>query len=544
MGMGQALTLLQHQSKQDTSISALFQRAYHNIVARGLLASGGLALLFILLTAIALRLAFLNQPMRFDEAFTFLRFASRPLFEGLTTYTEPNNHLFHTLLVHISTSIFGDQPWAIRLPALLAGIALVPITYWVTRIYYNASAALLAAGLVATSSVLIEFSTNARGYTLVCCFFLLLLGLAFSLIFSPRPEGEGPGVRGLYYRTWLLFALLGALGIYTVPTMLYPLGVVTTWLILSIIVEYSGSQRRRLLAYTVGSLCLCAIITVLLYLPVIVVSGANSLLDNRYVQPVPREYFPLQLRALVERIVYLWHRDLPAPVPWLLLVGALLSLVMHHRLTRYAVPLLLAAVLFLVPALLIRPIVGFPRTWLFLLPLYLMSASAGLMYLCETVGHFVGATLTGVNPDSPRKDGFLPLSIRWRGVRHIIVLLTLVLALAVLSAQSILASEETGALFGAQSFALMIEDRLQPGDGILALRPADAPLEYYFRLNGITAPAINTDLLPSRRLFVIVYERASTLGGTLSQVNLSFANYGPPHLLLRIEPVTLYLIER
>ena len=60
--------------------------------------------------------------MRFDEAFTFLRFASQPLLEGLTTYAEPNNHLFHTLLVHISTSLFGDQPWAIRLPALLAGV--------------------------------------------------------------------------------------------------------------------------------------------------------------------------------------------------------------------------------------------------------------------------------------------------------------------------------------------------------------------------------------------------------------------------------------
>ncbi len=84
------------------------------------------ALITIVLLSIVLRLAFLSQPMRFDEAFTFLRFVSKPLSEGLTNYSEPNNHLFHTLLVHIVYSLFGDSSWVIRLPALLAGIALVP----------------------------------------------------------------------------------------------------------------------------------------------------------------------------------------------------------------------------------------------------------------------------------------------------------------------------------------------------------------------------------------------------------------------------------
>jgi 4-amino-4-deoxy-L-arabinose transferase-like glycosyltransferase len=488
--------------------------------------------------------------MRFDEAFTFLRFASRPLSEGLTTYTEPNNHLFHTLLVHISTSVFGDQPWAIRLPALLAGIALVPITYWTTRIHYNAPAGLLAAGLVAASSVLIEFSTNARGYTLVCCCFMFLLGLAHCLraIYNtpplhrmergargevlPPPLNSGEGWGGGKY--WLAFALLGALGMYTVPTMIYPLGIVTTWLVLSIIIEYRGKQRRLLLAYTIVALCLCALITILLYLPVIAVSGANSLLDNRYVQPVPWQVFPLQLSALVERIIYLWNRDLPQPLPWLLLIGALVSLVMHHRLARYPVPLLVAAVVFVAPALLIRPVVGFPRTWLFLLPLYLMSASAGLVYLIK-----IFITLLRWSGFSP------PLRVQGGGRGEgFLLLLTLLLAFFVLSAQSIPASEETGALVGAQSFAKLIEDHLQPGDGILALRPADAPLEYYFRLNEIPTPLINTDLSASRRLFVIVYERASTLAETLARVNLSIADYGPPQLLLHIETAALYLIER
>src|SRR5947208_10834051 len=46
----------------------------------------------ILLWAVVLRLVYINGPMRWDESDTFLSFASRPLFVGLTYYT-PNNHL-------------------------------------------------------------------------------------------------------------------------------------------------------------------------------------------------------------------------------------------------------------------------------------------------------------------------------------------------------------------------------------------------------------------------------------------------------------------
>ena len=54
-----------------------------------------------------------------------------------------------------------------RLPALIAGILLIPATYLLFRVISNNLAALLSSALVAVSSPLIEFSTNARGYTTV-----------------------------------------------------------------------------------------------------------------------------------------------------------------------------------------------------------------------------------------------------------------------------------------------------------------------------------------------------------------------------------------
>ena len=187
----------------------------------------------VILFAVVLRVVFLSQPMRFDEALTFVHFASPPLPRGLYNYASPNNHIFHTLQVHIAYRVFGDDPWAIRLPACVAGVLIVPATYLLIRRLYNRDAALLASGCAASSSALIEFSTNARGYSLVTLTFLALLVVATFL--KRRP------FRG----AWVLFAVLAALGFYTMPIMAYPFAIVVAWLVLSLIGSVSPGERRR-----------------------------------------------------------------------------------------------------------------------------------------------------------------------------------------------------------------------------------------------------------------------------------------------------------
>jgi 4-amino-4-deoxy-L-arabinose transferase-like glycosyltransferase len=506
------------------------------------------------LLSVVPRLVYLSQPMRYDEALTFLQFASKPLSEGLSNYSQPNNHLFHTLLVHISYSLFGDQPWVIRLPALLAGIALVPLVYWVTRQHFNPEAGLLAAGLTGSSSVLIEFSTNARGYTLVCCFFVALLGLGYVLRGSARgskplaTEKPSP-LKGLISsadKRWLVFALLGVLGMYTIPTMLYPLGIVALWLLLSILVEDSGQPRLTLLAYMLSSLLLAAGLTLLLYVPVINVSGMDSLTGNRYVQTLPWQNFVLQIPILLERVWLTWNRDIPLLIQWLLVIGFIVSFIFHQRLACYRIPIVFA-MLWLIPVLLVQRVVGFPRTWLFLLPLYFMLASAGMIYLLRAVldvGRTRGFAPTTELPHLSAKthEQAQQHEHTWYALFALIV--SLVLSVSVLQSQSILASEETGALRGAAAFTELLVDRLQPGDGVLALLPADAPLEYYFRLNGLSASYLNTDLGNKQRLFVVVYKPATTLADTLARAGLPSGDYGAPELVARVEPASLYQIER
>ncbi len=101
---------------------------------------------------VLLRAYFLDDPIRnFDEAYTHYYFSSRGLRTLLTNYHVPNNHVFHSLLVHIFTGVFGEQEWAIRLPAFLAGVISLPLVYLFFHHQFDQKAAILSLALATVS---------------------------------------------------------------------------------------------------------------------------------------------------------------------------------------------------------------------------------------------------------------------------------------------------------------------------------------------------------------------------------------------------------
>jgi predicted membrane-bound mannosyltransferase len=159
-----------------------------------------IALVVITLIALAVRVAYINQPIRYDEADTFVHYVDQPLKHSLRYNYVPNNHVFHTLLSRPLRLMLGGDPWVLRLVAMISGVLCVPAGYLAARAHYGRGAGLLAAALIAGSSSLVEFSTNARGYTLLALITLLQIALAAHVVRRPNRPG------------WLLFALLAALG--------------------------------------------------------------------------------------------------------------------------------------------------------------------------------------------------------------------------------------------------------------------------------------------------------------------------------------------
>jgi len=386
--------------------------------------------------------------MQHDESYTFVTFASAPLSEGLSDYNLPNNHVFHTLLVHISYVLFGDSPAAVRLPALLAGILIVPAAYGLARRLYNRQSAILVAALAAAAPVLISYSTNARGYTILA----VLTLLTWSLGTYVRQQANSAA--------WLLLGVLGALGFYTVPVFLYPYGILFTWLFLSFLIGNIGpayQSRWHFLGWLVAAGVVTVFLTILFYLPVFSVSGLHAVFGNSFVESLSfndfRQTFP-------GRMVETWQEWTQGVSPLLtgsLAIGLVLSLVFHRRISAVRVPTQLAAVVWLAPVLLIQRPNPWPKIWLALLPVALIWCAAGWI-----------APWLVFRPSSSRLAN-------WAAGLSVAIVLAAG-ALYCLTAGPIAA--QTGPV---EQSVQYLRDHLVAGDVVVVSPPDDAPIWYYWR---------------------------------------------------------------
>jgi 4-amino-4-deoxy-L-arabinose transferase-like glycosyltransferase len=313
-------------------------------------------LLLISVVGTAVRIWFLDQPMRYDEAHTYMTFVE-PGVDRLFYYQEPNNHVGHTLLVYVSTSLFGDEPWAIRLPTFLAGILAVPMTYLCARTVFRRSLGLVAAGLVAASPILVLYSTNARGYSGIVLTTMVLIPLNLYLV---RKESAFAG---------FLVADLMAIGLYTIPIMVFPIAMLVVWSILLAYHSGGWSKTLRVLRSLVLVLLLCGIVTLLLYTPVILTSGLSRLVANNTISPRALSESVALWPQLAQRVWMQYFADLPVLVRLFLGVCLFAGSVYLWKVNRPAFLLVPASLIGIGLMLFATRTLPFVRTWTFLLPL-------------------------------------------------------------------------------------------------------------------------------------------------------------------------------
>jgi hypothetical protein len=454
------------------------------------------ALGLILAVALIFRLERINDPMGHDESYTFVVFASS-LWNAVTNYHLPNNHIFHTVLVFLSTRLFGIQPWAVRLPALLAGLLLIPVGYGLAKTIYDRYTALLAALLIAVLNGPIFYATNGRGYTLVALFTLLTLWLA-QIVWREKNLAA-----------WGLLALLASLGCYTVPVMVFPLGVVFGWLFLENLFASSEAYHSKLdfLRFWLMAGLATAGLTLLLYAPIFIYSGPQKVFANGWVLPATWEFFWAETPRRWLSTWQQWTLGAPAIVPVLLLIGLVLSLVLYPRLTRQRVPLQLVAILWIGAVLLGRRTVADAKVYVFLQAPFLIWAAAGLV--------------------GPFKEMRLKFA---RNVSLAGLIVALALGLVLIRGFQIIPTlparwAETGAEERAIAY---LKSQLTPQDLIIIASPFDAAAWYYAGRYGISENHFDNQQ-PFEHLFVIVSENdAQTLASVLQE-------RGPDAALLNID---------
>lgn len=155
-----------------------------------------------LLLALALRLPGLNSGLWYDEIETLVEYVRRPLLEILTTFDSKNQHLFYSVLGHLSVSLFGESAAALRAPAVVLGLASLVAFYRLAATWAPRDEALIGTAALAVSYHHVWFSQNARGYTGLLLF-TLLATRAFRALLSAE-EGQRRPV--LAYGVWMALA--------------------------------------------------------------------------------------------------------------------------------------------------------------------------------------------------------------------------------------------------------------------------------------------------------------------------------------------------
>jgi hypothetical protein len=410
-----------------------------------------IALALITLAGLALRLTDLWRPMGADESATFLYYASKPLLVGISVYGSPNNHLFHTALMHTSFAMFGAVEWALRLPALVAGVAMIPLTYAAAI-----RARLLACALVAGWPALIDYSTDGRGYTLLCCFVLVCA--------AAMAEVRRSGNRA----AMAIFVISASLGFFTIPVMVYPFAAFLVW---------SGWQRRTLI-------CAAATftLTAVLYAPALAVSGVSAIASNGYLQPLPFSEF---VHATPSYAASVWRAVFAAfPVVLQILMVAAVAIglwrVAASNDRRVAIVVVSSALL-ICAIVAAQRVLPFPRVWLPFIPIAAIFAAEAIPARIE----------------------------RWIAAGALVALGTSSLTTPRL--------RETGELRGVYEIARELRLRARPGDPVFALPPSEMPLAFYVERMRVPVEVRFPDPRAPRSFAIVNRAYGQTLGGVLGE---------------------------
>jgi hypothetical protein len=162
----------------------------------------------LLALALGMRVYRLDDGLWYDEVLTLVDYVRLPLGDLATTFEGQNQHFLFSLLARTSVAVFGEHAFALRLPAVLFGVAGIWALYDFAREVGGRREALLACALMTVSYHHVWFSQNARGYTGVLFFTLL----SSTLLLRALADGRG--------RSWLAYGTALALGGYTHLTMI------------------------------------------------------------------------------------------------------------------------------------------------------------------------------------------------------------------------------------------------------------------------------------------------------------------------------------
>ncbi|UOQ96010.1 hypothetical protein MUN81_12130 [Hymenobacter sp. 5317J-9] len=242
------------------------------------------------LTGLRAYLSLASVTPEYDDAASYTLFVSQGLFATASYYPLPNNHVLSNVLSWLFYQASPSFWWTMRLPVLLTTTA-VTVLMFVGLLHRRLAfrPALMAVLLFSLSKLSIYHSSVGRGYWLLTGCAVVMFFVTLALAAKTRAPRAA----------WALLLVSGICGTYAVPTFAVVMASAYSWLGLSFLREKARADLLRLVV--VGTTTVAA--TLLLYAPVLFVSGPAIFFGNGFVAPRPFAEFVAGLPA------YLWQTE-------------------------------------------------------------------------------------------------------------------------------------------------------------------------------------------------------------------------------------------
>lgn len=306
-----------------------------------------------ILLLILLIVAIIKFPLHIDEAFSYVFLVERGFGTTLTFYPGPNNHIAYLLLSSIAGTVLNSPLWIMRLPALIISLSLFTELFLFIRGNANWKIALSGSWLFFTTPYGLFYATHGRGYILTTLLALLLLKVGLRWAKRNRKLD------------CILLIVISSLGVFTVPTFIFPL--ISFYCILFFWLAFKKGRSRLI------SLCIMAFFTILgtllLYSPIVLFNGIEAVYANPWVAPISLSNWVKDFpQYFLDWIQFPYGEELlGATLVIVLLLGGILLLFKKSKTDSFLLKVVAILSMILTPFLLIMILRVYPpiRTWVY-----------------------------------------------------------------------------------------------------------------------------------------------------------------------------------
>jgi len=242
-----------------------------------------------------------------------------------------------------------------------AWIKIFPLIFCLCRTLKQSG--VLASIAVAVSPFLISYSAQGRGYSLLAFLTLSLAFIGVQIVKNPSMAGS------------TLFSSIAALGMLTMPSMIFPIAGIYCWLACLFFIK-GQTPKTILYKFIIPGGLMTVAFTIILYTPVIFVSnGVESIVANRFVQAQPWQEFLSQMYPHFQITFRKFSRGIPRTLLLTCMILVIIGVYGSVKKRDWSRLLILPVMLFLSAILiLIKRRIPFPRTWIYLIPFFLLNS--------------------------------------------------------------------------------------------------------------------------------------------------------------------------